>query len=232
MKVAILQSNYIPWRGYFDLIHDVDIFVLYDDVQYTKNDWRNRNTIYPANGPQWLTIPVGDQIHLKIFEVPLPDPRWQGKHLRTLTQAYAKAPFFSDLEPLLLEIYRDVQWKTLSELNAALIRKISARLGISTQIVDSRDFSAVGGRVERLLSILTQIGASHYISGPAAQGYLAGHETEFADRCIHLEFKKYPAYPEYPQRGKTYVPAVSVIDLIANVGLEDAPKYIWQHDPV
>ena len=227
MKVAILQSNYIPWRGYFDLIHDVDTFVLYDDVQYTKNDWRNRNVVYPASSPQWLTIPVGDQIHLKIFEVQLPDPRWQAKHLRTISQAYAKAPFFGDIEPLLLGIYRDVEWRTLSELNAALIRKISSLLGITTEIVDSRQFAAQGDRVERLFSILTQLGASHYISGPAAKGYLAGHEGEFAERGIYLEFKHYPAYPEYSQRGKTFVPAVSVIDLIANVGVEQAPRYIW-----
>src|SRR5579864_7157911 len=105
MRAAVLQSNYIPWKGYFDIIHDVDVFVFYDDVQYTKNDWRNRNRIKTAGGVQWLTVPTGSDINRRICDVSLPDPNWTRKHWRTLHQAYSHAPHFHRYESFLSEIY-------------------------------------------------------------------------------------------------------------------------------
>lgn len=227
MKVAILQSNYLPWRGYFDLIHDVDLFVLYDDVQFTKNDWRNRNRIYGPSGLQWLSVPVGGQIHRKICEVPIPDARWQEKHFRTLTQAYAKAPFLAGMRPWLESVFRERVWTSLSELNRVVICEVAEMLGIHTDIRDSREFSAEGDRVERLLSILGQVRATHYISGPAARAYLAGEENRFTEIGVDLSYKSYPDYPKYRQRREPFEPGVSVIDLLMNVGPMDAADYIW-----
>ena len=227
MKVAILQSNYLPWRGYFDLIHDVDVFVLYDDVQFTKNDWRNRNQIYGSAGLQWLSVPTGDSIHRTIREVELVNDRWQEKHFRTLTQTYARAPFAEELGPWLESVYRTRSWRTLSELNAALVREICGMLGIRTEIRDSSEFFMEGDRVERLLRLLGDLGASEYISGPAAKSYLADEGANFAKRGVTLSYKRYPAYPEYPQRREPFVGAVSVVDLLVNVGIEAAPSHIW-----
>src|SRR3954466_7356015 len=102
MRVVVLQSNYLPWKGYFDLIQNADVFVYYDEVQYTKNDWRNRNRICSKNGVHWLTIPIArDAVRLRISEVPLPDVRWQRDHFKTLTFSYRRAPYFEQIEPLL-----------------------------------------------------------------------------------------------------------------------------------
>src|SRR5690349_21530552 len=127
-KVVVLQSNYIPWKGYFDLIHDADCFVFYDDVQYTKNDWRNRNRIIMPGGPKWLTIPTGIDAHRLICEVELPDASWQGRHWETIRQSYRRAPYFKHYRPFFEEIYLGREWRTLSELNQHLIRQITRDL--------------------------------------------------------------------------------------------------------
>jgi len=228
MRVVILQSNYLPWKGYFDLMRDADCFIYYDEVQYTKNDWRNRNRIACRHGIQWLTIPIRkDAVHLKISDVTLDDPRWQKKHLNAIQSCYGRAPFYSDLSPLLYEAYQRRSWKRLSELNRYLIRGIANGLGIETRFVDSADLFPRGDRVGRLIDILKKIGASEYLSGPAAKGYLSGSEYLFEESGIRLVYKDYSGYPTYPQYGGNFEHCVSIIDLIAHVGFEAAPDFIW-----
>src|SRR5690606_12379475 len=106
MRCAILQSNYIPWKGYFDLIASSDVFVLYDEVQYTKNDWRNRNKIKGPNGPIWLTIPCGSDIKRKIWQVDLPDTGWRNKHFKSIINCYSKAADLKQSLDLLENIYK------------------------------------------------------------------------------------------------------------------------------
>jgi len=225
---AILQSNYIPWKGYFDLIHDADIFIFYDEVQYTKNDWRNRNVICPKNGPHWLTIPISkDAVKLKISEVSLTDNRWQKKHYTSLCESYGKAPFFGDLMALLGEVYLDQQWNSLSQLNRFIIERISSMLGCETRFIDSASLHLENGRIDRLISILEQLDADSYISGPSAHSYLGGSEHLFADHGIRLSYKDYSGYPAYRQMTQQFEPTVSVLDLIANVGIAAAPWYVW-----
>ena len=159
MKVAVLQSNYLPWRGYFDLIHDVDLFVFYDDVQYTVNDWRNRNRVKTANGVVWITIPIGNQNDRRICDVEIRDRGWSRKHWMTIEQSYRRAPHFAKVAPFLREMYaRD--WRSLSELNQATIRMIATdMLGIATAFRDSREFELHSSKGDRLLSLLKQLGA-------------------------------------------------------------------------
>src|SRR5262245_16073936 len=141
MRAAICQSNYLPWKGYFDLIHDVDVFVFYDDVQYTKNDWRNRNRVKSPQGAQWLTIPVGARIHRQVREVVITDPRWQCRHWKTLRQLYGRARFFENYREFLEEVYLKREWRTLSELNRFLIQHIAKEfLGIQTAFRCSTEF--------------------------------------------------------------------------------------------
>src|SRR4051812_22240537 len=105
-KVAILQSNYIPWKGYFDLINMVDEFIIYDDVQYTKNDWRNRNKIKTPNGLLWLTIPTRQlSLSQKIIDTQIADNHWNKKHLSTIKQFYSKAPFYKLYQSFIEELY-------------------------------------------------------------------------------------------------------------------------------
>ena len=123
-KVAILQSNYIPWKGYFDLIHRVDDFVLFDDMQYTRRDWRNRNKIKTPQGTLWLTLPVGTDEHRLILDVTMQDSAWQKKHYDMLAAAYRKAPHFQKLKPFLEHVYLEKRWTYLYELDRYLIEQI------------------------------------------------------------------------------------------------------------
>ena len=232
MRAVVLQSNYLPWKGYFDLIQNADVFVFYDEVQYTKNDWRNRNRICSKNGVQWLTIPISrDAVKLKISEVRLPETRWQEDHFQTLQHSYRPARFFRQIEPLLHDFYQTQVWTQLSKLNRHCTESIARLLGISTRFLDSKDFNLEGDRVARLVSLLRQIGATEYLSGPSARGYLAGSESLFAQAGIRLTFKRYEGYPEYPQLYSPFEPAVSILDVLANVDLADCRRCITAAPP-
>ncbi|MEI6816420.1 MAG: WbqC family protein [Bacteroidota bacterium] len=228
MKVAIIQSNYMPWKGYFDMIHDVDVFCFYDEVKYTKNDWRNRNKIYSINGSFWLTIPINkNAVKQKISEVDLPKNNWQAEHYYSIYQTYRKAPFFQQLQPLLNDFYNRKEWKHLSEFNQYSIKHISQYLGIETSFASSQEFELKGDRVERLLNLLTDLKATEYLSGPMAKDYLNGFEQLFNERNIILTYKDYSGYPSYQQISHTFDPYVSILDMIACVSLETIPDLIW-----
>lgn len=224
-RVAILQSNYIPWKGYFDIIHDVDLFIFFDDVQYTQRDWRNRNKIKTSRGVEWLTVPTnGTRQHL-IHDVELVDTKWQSTHWQTLRHNYGKAPHFERYRPFLEDVYLGRQWKHLSELNQYLIEQISRQfLGIFTTFVDSRRYHAVDAKQERIIDLLIKTDATRYVSGPSARDYI--DETRFARTGIELVWKDYNGYPEYPQFHLPFEHGVTILDLLLHTGPE-APWYIW-----
>jgi hypothetical protein len=226
MNVAVIQSNYLPWKGYFDILHDADVFIFYDDVQYTTEDWRNRNRIKAHTGPQWLTIPIGaDARRQLIHEVALPAGKWAVNHWKTLQQYYGKAPHFKRYAEFFQHVYLERRWTHLAELNQFLIAHIAREfLGIRTQFRDSRDFAPEGARGDRLLDLLKKAGATRYISGPSAQAYIAPASFEAAG--IDLRYKSYAGYPVYPQAFPPFAHDVSIIDLLFHVGPE-APYYIW-----
>jgi hypothetical protein len=224
-RVAILQSSYIPWKGYFDIIHDVDLFIFYDDVQYTLRDWRNRNRVKTARGAEWLTIPTnGTQQHL-ICDVQFTDPKWQVKHWETLRHVYGKAPYFERYRPFLQDVYLGRHWTHLSELNQYLIKEISREfLSIAASFADSRQYHAVDAKQERIVDLLTKAGATLYVSGPSAKNYI--NEATFAEAGIELVWKDYNGYPEYPQFHPPFQHGVSILDLLFHAG-PDTPFYIW-----
>ena len=224
MKVSAIQSNYIPWRGYFDIMHDADVFVFYDDVQYTVNDWRNRNRVKTANGVIWLTIPVGDQNDRRICDVVLRDRAWSRKHWMTIEQSYHDAPGFAQYRDFFKSFYKS-SWESLSVLNQTMIRAIAGDLlGIRTEIRDSRDYDLQGKGSDRLLMLLKKMGATDYVSGPSAQRYLDAEA--YAREGIRVHWKDYAHYPEYPQLHGPYAPDLSIVDLLLNCG-DDAANYIW-----
>ena len=224
-RVAILQSNYIPWKGYFDIIHDVDLFVFYDDLQYTIRDWRHRNRIKTAQGVQWLSIPAGEDRNRLICEVTLKDASWQAKHWRTLQQTYGKCPHFERYRPYFEQFYLGTTWHSLSELNQSLIRHVAREfLGIRTEFADSRSYAATGQKLDRLVDLVVKSGATTYLSGPAARDYI--EPARFEEIGVELLWKDYTGYPEYPQRFPPFEHGVTVLDLLFNLG-PDAPAYIW-----
>ncbi len=227
-KVAILQSNYIPWRGYFDLIASVDEFIVYDDMQYTKNDWRSRNRIRTPHGTQWITIPVRrTKLEQRIRDTQIMDRRWAPRHWRTLSQAYARAPHLQFGSELLAGLYTEAaSLDYLSEINLLFLKAICDSLGIHTRITCSSDYAydPVADRTTRLVQLLQATNATSYLSGPAAQQYLDQEQMSAAG--IALEWMNYNNYLPYPQvHGEPFEPAVSIIDLLFNVG-PAASRYV------
>ena len=225
-RLAILQSNYLPWKGYFDIIHDVDEFVFHDDLQYTKQDWRNRNRIKTPDGAAWLTIPVGDSEQRLICEVELPTGSWARDHWRRIEASYVRAPYFEQHRDLLRNALLGSEWRLLSELNQHLIRLIARDfLGLKTEFRDSRSFHLGEVRKqERVLAIVREAGADVYVSGPAAKAYL--EPRRFEEAGVTLVWKDYGGYPEYEQLHPPFRHDVTILDLLFHTG-PDAPHYIW-----
>ena len=224
-KIAIVQSNYIPWKGYFDLIAAVDEFILYDDMQYTRRDWRNRNQIKTPTGVQWLTVPVRvkGKYHQKISETEIDGVDWAASHWRSLTQNYRRAPFFAEVAEWLEPIYLQETFSHLSALNRRLIGAICTFLGIGTKIANSWDYRLSEGKSERLADLCVQAGGAEYISGPAAKDYV--EEPIFKVRGVKLTWFDYAGYPEYPQLWGEFRHGVTIVDLLFNCGPR-APRYM------
>lgn len=224
-KVAIVQSNYIPWKGYFDMIAAVDEFILYDDMQYTRRDWRNRNQIKTHQGPQWLTVPVKvkGKYHQTIRETEIDGNDWAQSHWKSIQYNYRKAPHYEEVAALFEPLYLNRTYTMLSELNRTLLEAACAYLGITTRISNSWDYTLIEGKTERLADLCAQAGGTEYISGPAARDYIV--EEVFTGRGITLSWFDYSGYPEYPQLWGEFVHGVSILDLLFNCG-KDAPRYM------
>lgn len=223
-KVAILQSNYIPWKGYFDIIAAVDEFILYDDMQFTKNDWRNRNLIKTPQGVQWLSVPVGQDIKRRIRDVELTSP-WQSKHWKTLQNNYRRAPFFDEVADWLEPLYMREIHTNLSAMNRKFMEAICEYVGIKTRITNCWDYESEDDKfpTARLVNLCRQVGATHYLSGPAAKDYLEVQLFDMAE--IELQWFDYTGYPPYSQLWGEFTHGVTILDLLFNCG-KDSPRYM------
>lgn len=224
-KIAIIQSNYIPWKGYFDLIAAVDEFILYDDMQYTRRDWRNRNQIKTPHGIKWLTVPVQvkGKYHQTIRETEIDGTDWAEAHWKSLVQNYRRAPFFTEVANWFEPLYLQRSYTCLSMLNRVLIETVCSYLGITTKITNSWDYQLIEGKTERLAALCAQAGGTEYISGPAAKDYI--EEKCFAERNIKLTWFDYADYPEYPQLWGEFIHGVTILDVLFNCGKE-SPHYM------
>ena len=223
--VVIVQSNYIPWRGYFDLTNSADELILYDDAQYTIRDWRNRNIIKTPNGPLWLTIPVKvkGKYYQKIKDTKISDHTWNRKHWASIVHNYAKARYFRQYRQTFEDLYRRKSEEFLSEINYRFIVAICRILGINTRISWSMDYELHGNKTERLVHLCQQAGATAYLSGPSAKVYL--NEDLFTKKGIAVSYMDYSGYRAYMQFYPPFLSQVSVIDLIFNEG-PDAANYM------
>lgn len=225
-RVAILQSSYIPWKGYFDLIRSVDEFVLYDDAQFTRRDWRNRNVIPTKEGPVWLTIPVAQKgnYHAPIRDIEIPDRAWAGRHWKTIENVYRRAPGFGTHGGALEKAFAEAgDERRLSAVNHVLLRRLGALLGIATPLTWSMDYRPEGDRNAKLLDVCRKAGATTYVSGPAARAYLDVGLFEAAG--VAVEYFDYSGYPAYPPLWPPFDHHVSVVDLLLCTG-SDAPRHL------
>ena len=227
MNVVILQPSYIPWRGYFDQIRRADVFVFYDDVQYDKHGWRNRNQIKTTQGKQWITIPVHskgvtDGINIKDVRIDW-SKSWRKKHLNALTFAYSKAPFFESYQPWLESVYKRED-EFLADFTISTTVELARMLGITdTRFMRSSELPDLrGDKTDRVIDVLERVGATHYICGPSASSYM--EPEKFDEAGIPFEYMEYN-YPEYPQLHPPYDPFVTILDLLFMMG-EDALSYI------
>jgi WbqC-like protein family len=225
MRIAIVQSSYVPWKGYFDLIQSVDEFVLFDDVQFTRRDWRNRNLIKTPGGPAWLTIPVNNKGNYlaPIKDISISDPAWGARHWKMLSANYARAPHFGRYAEAFEALYLENRETRLSVVNYSWIKTICGILGICTKLSWSMEYQLASGRTERLVGICQQAGATTYVSGPSARDYIEPEQFEAAG--VELSYFDYSGYPEYSQLFPPFDHHVSVLDLIFNQG-PDATRYM------
>ncbi len=216
-KIAILQSNYIPWKGYFDIIAAVDEFVIFDDMQFTRRDWRNRNLIKTPQGTQWLTVPVKvkSKYHQLIKHTEIDGEGWIDDHLKGFVMNYKKAPFFDEVYSIIEPIYLK-KHSNLSEMNIDFLRTICNYLNIKTQITYSWNYQLADEKTERLLGICLQAGGIEYISGAAAKDYL--DEKVFAEKNVKVSYFEYTGYKEYSQLWGEFTHQVTILDLLFNCG--------------
>lgn len=208
------QPQYLPWLGFFDKVARADVFVLLDDVQFKKNEWQNRNRIKGPGGAQWLTVPVHHRFPQTIAEVEIaPPPAWRRKHLQALRSNYGKAPCFDAEMPLFAEIL-DRYWSHLAPLNIELIRSLTMRLGIQTELRLSSELPARDDPTLRLVDLCRELEADAYLSGSGGD-YL--DEQPFADAGIALDYQQYD-HPQYPQQHGEFEPFLSIVDLLMNCG--------------
>ena len=224
-QVAIIQSCYIPWKGYFDIMNDVDIFIFLDDTQYTTRDWRNRNRIKMRNGEsRWMSLPVLGGRNQLICEARLDNSQsWRKTHLATLRHSYGKTPYFELYFPTLEKIFEEPNLY-LSEFNHKLTSQISEWLGIQTKLINAVDLNVAGHKDDKLIGLVQAVGGMGYLSGPSAKDYIV--PEKFVAANISLRFHEYSGYPEYPQISDPFDHYVSVLDLLFMVGPE-AKEYIW-----
>lgn len=215
--ISILQPGYIPWLGFFEQMARADVFVIYDDVQYDKHSWRNRNRIKTAQGIQWLSVPVltsqksGQLVHEVEIDNKTP---WQKKHLRALEQNYARAPFFKQYYPILEEGYT-CQWTDLLSCDMFFINNFKSLLGIDTELRYSSGLVSQGKSTERLVAICKELEADIFYEGAAGKNYI--DDTLFSQTGIQLIYQDYK-HPQYSQLHGEFISHLSIVDLLLNVG--------------
>ena len=231
-RVAIVQSSYVPWRGAFALMARCDLYVFLDSVQFTRRDWRTRNRIKTAQGPHWLTIPVQQKgnYHKPIDAMEVAEPAWAAKHLRTVEDAYARAPHFKDAICPVRDWYAGAASEPLlHKLNQRMTQHIAELLGLKTcfaRDIDMIEREALNAMdpTERLAALAQAAGATHYLSGPSARSYL--DEAGFNARGIAVEWMSYGHLAPYPQLWGPFEPAVSILDPLLTIGPAETKRMI------
>ena len=228
MKIAISQSNYLPWKGYFDLIQSVDEFVFFDEVQFTRRDWRNRNVIRNLNKKNWITVPVKNKGNYKeiISNIEVYNNNWKNSHLDLIKQCYSKSEHFEEIYNFFSGCYSNIDTDKLSEINKSIIIKICNFLNLNTPFVDSKNIDKTKNKIsasERLLEICISRKANIYVSGSAAKNYL--DEKLFNKNGVEVNWFDYGNSKVYKQPFKDFYENLSIVDCLMNCG-KDKDKFL------
>lgn len=228
-KLAAIQSSFIPWRGYFNLIRTVDKFIFYENTQYTRRDWRNRNKIKTSNGVAWITVPIQSKgnYETKLCDIKLSETPWRKKQLSLIQHAYKKTPFFDDIYPIISEVIEDNSVNGLSDLNIALIKNICRYLGFKTEFIidtDLIDQTFINlSKTEKLLYFCQVTNSKQYFTGPSAANYM---ETSILTNAkVDVIFFEYQQAKFYDQLWGKFEKDLSILDLLFNLG-DDTPDFL------
>jgi hypothetical protein len=228
-KIIITQSNYIPWKGYFTTMKKASHIILYDNAQYTRRDWRNRNKIITPNGPAWLSIPIDvkGKYHQKVNEAKVKNNDWPTDHWNKIVQNYRHASSFKEYSQHFEKLYVDElkNYEYLTDINRIMLQKCIQLLGIDIEIIDSRQLDIRGGKTEKLINICRDLNADEYFTGPAAQGYM--EEELFSKNNIKLTYYDLDNFPTYKQKWDGFDHYVSILDMFFNLGKDTANYFNW-----
>ncbi len=220
--VGILQPSYLPWLGFFEQLSHSDIFVLYDNVQYDKNGWRNRNRIKGHNRPVWLTVPVSAKHKPLLTDVAISESNWQIKHLKNIQQFYSKAPFFEYYFHDFSNIIQQ-DWSLLIDLNESLIRWFADKFAIDTEIVRSSTLNISGNRDDCLIKMVKYLGGDRFYEGAAGKNYI---DTDFYKlNGVEVIFQNY-FHPEYKQLNGDFISHLSALDMLLNCGAKECMEVV------
>lgn len=226
MRCAISQPTYFPWAGYFNLVASVDVFVFLDDVQFESRSWQCRNRVLVNGKTSWITVPVKRQEQTQIFStIEIDDAaRWRAKHIKTLQNCYARSPFRDEMLELVPRI-GDMETRYLCDLNMAIIRDICQYLRIETSFIRASDLGMGGKRSQHLMNICRELGANTYLSPQGSRAYLE-EDGIFVDSDVLLQFQDYQPGIYSQQGSGQFISHLSILDVVANIGFENASKYI------
>lgn len=219
MIVGIHQPNYLPYLGFFDKLKKSDVFIIYDDAQFTKGDFQHRNRIRIYNRWKWLTVPVEKKHipinHIKIKnEVEIEGITWKEAHLKEIYDNYKKAPYYQHFEKYITQIYEQ-EYDMLIDINIKLIKFLMKSFEIDTKIVYSSEFGFTSRSTEKLVDLVSTIGGDVYLSGPAGKDYL--DLQLFEKKGIEVVFQDFK-HPVYKQQYEGFEPYMSAIDAMFNTG--------------
>jgi hypothetical protein len=227
LKVAISQPTYLPWLGYFNQIANSDIFVFLDNVQVERRSWQTRNRIKDAQDNEiWLSVPVKAARHdlIQNTEILYSNTNWINKHIKSIQQNLAKAPFVDDVLSL-MDAMANIQFVSLAELNIYLIKSVCSKLAIDKPFVRSSSLSATGKKADFLLDILTELNATNYLSNAGSRDYLELARDKFLQTGIKVEYQKWP-HPIYTQKGNKFFPYLSWVDAVSYLGFENVATLV------
>jgi len=226
MKVSIHQPEYLPWLGFFNKIYRSDVYVILDTAKFSHGDFHNRNRIKTKNGSLWLTVPISGSKMLPIDQTKINhSTNWRKKHWQSISQNYRRAPYFQNISTLLKNLYSSQKFEKLLDLNLTINNCLKDYLGLNTKTVLASSLNLSGSQNDLLINICRQLGADTYLSGSGGKNYL--DEIKFTAAGIKVEYQNF-AHPEYNQLFKKFIPYMSTIDAVANVGRDETIKLIHQ----